>query len=60
MARKPIRIKKKNRGKLRAALGAKAGKNLSVKTMRSRLKRAGPALKRRIVFALNARKWSKK
>lgn len=57
MARSGIRIKKSNRGKLRASTGTPKGKRIPVSTLR-RLKRSkNPTTRRRATFALNARKW---
>lgn len=53
-----IHIKPSKRGSLRKAMGAKEGKKLSVSAMRSRLKNASPAMKKKLQFALNARKWN--
>jgi len=55
--KKKIYIKPSKRGSLRKAMGAKKGKKLSVSAMRSRLKGAGPAMRKKLQFALNARKW---
>lgn len=60
MARKrrsPIRIKKSNAGKLRAAAGAKKGKKIPVSKLRSLANSSNPTTKKRAQFALNARKF---
>jgi len=57
--RSPIKIKKKNRGKLRAHAGAKKGKNIPVSTLRRLKKSKSAAVRKRATFALNARKWRK-
>lgn len=54
-----IKIKKKNRGKLRAHAGAKKGKNIPVSTLRRLKKSKSAAVRKRATFALNARKWKK-
>lgn len=57
--RKPIRIKKANRGKLRRSAGAKKGKNIPVSKLRQMKRSKNPKTRRRATFALNARKWRK-
>jgi oligoendopeptidase F len=57
--RKPIRIKKKNRGKTRKATGTKKGQKIPVSTLRKRAKSKNPLTRKRAQFALNARKWNK-
>lgn len=52
-----IHIKPSKRGTLRKAMHAKKGQKLSVSAMRSRLKNASPAMKKKLIFAINARKW---
>lgn len=61
MARKKsgIRIKKKNRGKLRKTAGVKKGKKIPVSTLRRLKKSKSAATRRRATFALNARRWKK-
>lgn len=55
-----IKIKAKNRGKLRRATGTKKDKKIPVSTLR-RLKRSkNPKTRRRATYALNARKWRKR
>ena len=54
-----IKIKKKNRGKLRAKAGAKKGKNIPVSTLRRLKKSKNPTTRKRATFALNARRWKK-
>jgi oligoendopeptidase F len=57
--RKPIRIKKANRGKLRKAAGTKKGQKIPAKKLQSLAKSKNPTTRKRAQFALNARKWSK-
>lgn len=52
-----IYIKKSKRGSLRKAMHAKEGQKLSVSEMEKRKKNAGPAMKKKLQFAINARKW---
>lgn len=52
-----IRIKPENKGKLHADLGIAQGKPIPTKTLDKAKKSAGPAEKKRITFAQNARKW---
>lgn len=60
MAKKSgIRIKKKNRGKLRAKAGVKKGKKIPVSKLRKMKKSKSAATRRQATFALNARKWKK-
>jgi oligoendopeptidase F len=54
-----IKIKKKNRGKLRKATGTKKGKKIPVSTLRRLKKSKNPTTRRRATFALNARKFKK-
>lgn len=58
-SRKPIRIKKKNRGKTRKATGTKKGNKVPVSKLRKMKKSKNPATRKRATFALNARKWNK-
>lgn len=53
-----IYIKPSKRGSLRKAMGAKKGENLSVTEMKSKMKNASPAMKKKLNFAINARKWN--
>jgi oligoendopeptidase F len=57
--RKPIRIKKANRGKLRKSTGTKKGQKIPVKTLQKLKKSKNPTTRKRANFALNARKWNK-
>lgn len=57
--RKPIRIKKANKGKLRKAAGVKKGQKIPVAKLRKLAKSSNPTTRKRAQFALNARKWSK-
>lgn len=57
--RKPIRIKKSNKGKLRKTAGAKKGQKIPVSTLRKLAKSKNPKTRRRAQFALNARNWGK-
>jgi len=52
-----IKIKKSHEGLLHKNLGVKQGKKLSSSTLDKAKKNAGPAEKKRIVFAQNAKKW---
>jgi hypothetical protein len=58
-----IHIKESRKGSLRKAMGAKKGAKLSESEMRSRLaaakKSGNTAMVKKLVFALNARKWKK-
>lgn len=55
-----IKIKKANRGKLRAKTKTKKGKKIPLSKLR-RLKKSGsPTQRKRANFAINARKWNKK
>lgn len=58
--RKPIRIKKSNRGKLRKSAGAKKGRKIPVSKLRKMKRSKNPKTRKRANFALNARKWRKK
>ena len=57
--RKPIRIKKSNRGKLRKAAGTKKGRKIPVSKLRQMKRSKNPKTRKRATFALNARKWNK-
>lgn len=57
--RKPIKIKKANRGKLRRSTGTKKGQKIPVKKLQSLAKSKNPTTRKRAQFALNARKWNK-
>jgi hypothetical protein len=57
--RKPIRIKKANRGKLRRSAGVKKGKRIPVAKLRKMKRSKNPKTRKRATFALNARKWKK-
>lgn len=57
--RKPIRIKKANRGKLRRSTGTKKGQKIPAKKLTSLAKSKNPTTRKRAQFALNARKWNK-
>jgi hypothetical protein len=58
--RKPIRIKKSNRGKLRKSAGTQKGRTIPVSKLRKMKKSRSAKTRRRATFALNARKWGKK
>lgn len=58
--RKPIRIKKANRGKLRRSTGAKKGQKIPAKKLASLARSKNPTTRKRAQFALNARKWNRK
>ena len=55
--KKPVRIKKSNKGKLRKSAGAKKGKKIPVKELRRMKKSKNAKTRKRANFALNARKW---
>lgn len=57
--RKPIKIKKSNRGKLRKSAGTKKGRQIPVSKLRQMKKSKNPKTRKRATFALNARKWRK-
>lgn len=52
-----INIKPSNKGKLHRALGIKEGNEIPNAVLAEKKKKAGPALKKEIVFAQNAREW---
>jgi hypothetical protein len=54
-----IHIKKSHEGLLHKNLGVKQGEPISYHQMIKAKKNAGPAEKKRIVFAENARHWNK-
>lgn len=58
--RTAIRIKPKNRGKLRKSAGTKKGRKIPVSKLRKMKKSKNPKTRRRATFALNARKWKKR
>jgi len=53
--RKPIKIKKANRGKLRKTAKVKKGKKIPLSTLRRLKKSKNPKTRQRANFALNAR-----
>lgn len=53
-----IHIKKSHEGLLHKNLGVAQGKPIPAAKMDAAKKNAGPALKKRIVFAENAKKWN--
>lgn len=53
-----IKIKESHKGKLHEDLGVAKGKPISTERLVKAKEHAGPAEKKRIVFAENARKWS--
>lgn len=57
--RKPIRIKKPNRGKLRKSAGTKKGRKIPVSKLRKMKRSKSAKTRKRATFALNARKWRK-
>jgi len=60
-AKRPIRIKKANRGKLRKAMGTKKGKKIPAAQLKAAKKKPPKgATKKQVVFAENARKWAEK
>lgn len=52
-----IKIKPFHKGLLHKDLGVKQGKPIPEKKIKSAEKTAGPAEKKRLVFAENAKKW---
>ena len=52
-----IKIRKANRGKLRASTGTKKGAKIPVSTLRRLSKSKNAKTRKRAVFALNARRW---
>lgn len=58
-ARKPIRIKKANKGKLRKAAGAKKGQKVPASKLRKLKNSKSAKTRKRATFALNARKFKK-
>jgi hypothetical protein len=58
--RKPIRIKKSRRGRLRASAGVKKNQKIPVSKLRKMKKSRSAKTRRRATFALNARKWARK
>ena len=58
--KKPINIKKKNKGKLRKTAGKKKGEKLSVAELRRMKKSKNPKTRQRANFALNAKTKFKK
>ncbi len=59
MARKKIYIKPSKRGSLRKATGTKKGKNIAASKLKVK-KSDSTAMKKKKVFAQNARKWKKR
>ena len=57
--RKPIKIKKSNKGKLRKAAGTKKGNKIPVSKLEQMKRSKNPKTRKRANFALNARKWKK-
>lgn len=57
--RKPIRIKKANRGKLRKTAGVKKGKKIPAAKLRKMKRSPNPTTRKRANFALNARKFKR-
>jgi hypothetical protein len=57
--RSPIKIKKRNRGKLRRSAGVKKGRKIPVSKLRKMKHSRNPKTRRRATFALNARKWNR-
>lgn len=54
-----IKIKEKNKGKLHEELDVPQNKNIPSEKLEEAKENAGPAEKKRIVFAQNAKKWKK-
>ena len=59
MAKKKIYIKPSKKGSLRKATGTKKGKNIAASKLKVK-KSDSKAMKKKKVFAQNARKWKKK
>lgn len=59
MAKKPIKIKAANKGKLRASTKTPKGKDIPVAKLEKAKKSKDPAVRKRATFAENARKWAK-
>lgn len=59
MQKEKIMVKPSRRGLLRKSMGAKPGQPIPVVKLNARKKTAGPAEKKRIIFAENARRWNK-
>ena len=57
--RSGIKIKAKNRGKLRKTAKVKKGRKIPVSKLRKLKKSKNPKTRQRANFALNARKWKK-
>jgi hypothetical protein len=57
---KPIRIKKKNKGKLHDMLGVPDNKPIPEKKILRAMEFGTPLEKKRAVFAKNAKSWNKK
>ena len=57
MAKSGIHIKASHKGRLHENLGVPAGKPISTSKLEAAKKDAGPALKKQIVFAENAKKF---
>jgi hypothetical protein len=55
-----IKIKKNHEGLLHEDLGVKPGEPIPLSKIAGAMKNAGPKLKKRLVFAENARKWNHK
>ena len=53
--RKPIRIAKKNQGKMRKTTGAKKGQKVPLSKLRRLAKSKNPTTRKRAVFAINAK-----
>ncbi len=60
MAKKPIKIKAANKGKLRAETKTPKGKKISASKLKKAAKSKDPVERKRAVFAENSRKWAKK
>jgi len=58
--RKPIRIKKRNRGKLRSQTKKNKNGNIKRSELLRKKRSKNPKTRKRATFALNARKWRKK
>jgi hypothetical protein len=54
-----INIQPSHKGLLHKNLGIAQSKPIPTATLRSKMKNASPAVKKRLVFAMNARRWGK-
>jgi len=59
MSKSGVKIKPSHKGLLRKELGVPEGQKIPAKKLNAAAKNASPAEKKRIVFAQNAKHWSK-